>query len=163
MSLPPNHKIRKPQSHDKFLPAKRTLFDLLEQSVDDNRKARADNIGISLSTLNSGLRHRPPKFSFFNLPALLKTTGDHRILFFLAEFCGYQLYRLPDPLRQADVAQTVGDLLVTGAGLQRAASAFLVRPGDQEIREELAVHLEWIRAISVTLTAALEKAGCKNG
>ena len=121
-------------------------------------KQIADECQLSAGTLyNTFNRNYPFKFSLAKLLPFCFSSGDHSFLMWFAGKLGYQCYRLPEPLRVADVSQLVGDLLITGAELQKAASELLYRPGAKAQKTDLKKHLEWILAISTTLRAALEE------
>jgi hypothetical protein len=132
------------------------LASLIEETLRPNRKGIAAQLGLSVSTINSGLSFRPPRFSIFNLPLLLIRTGDFRILFWLCRLCGYQAVRLPEVTGQGDTTQALNDLLVVLGGLQKSAGDYVARSAVEQ-KLELLKQLSWVIAGAVRAQELLER------
>lgn len=150
------YKVEKSSKNDIFSPYKTKIYSLLKKTVDHNRKGFSSEMGISLSTLNAGLAHKPPKFSLFHLPALLMVTKDFRILDWLCKICGFQAVKLPKEITPVAYIHAVNDALIALSWAQKHAAEALYLKGAKH-EEELALRLDWAIAGAVRLREILRE------
>ncbi len=130
---------------------------LIHAAFKRDPKRYAGDLGLSYEFINRvGDLKLPLRFSVRTLLPMLRISQDSAVISFLAKRLGFQIYRLPEPLRTVDVAQLLGDFIVTAAQAQRVAGEIIYRSGKEQ-KTELVRNLDWLIAISVTLRSALGK------